>query len=190
MQTDAGAFEGLIESDGSGAFSQVEYDDAGGVILRTGDVRIGDSGGCVRIYFDNQREQVITGRRFDPMGSNVILLRPGVFYRVLTQIRITKPLPVGVRAVVNLGKDISDVMMVTSGPFYAGYEGEVYFTILPYRKIEVERMTSLGTLMLFDDRISEADAEALWKVESPKTTRKVSGEKANKRPVETATETE
>ena len=153
MISEAVKFERLIRSVGPGSFSEIEYDRSGHVVLRTLDMRTSDLGGTVRVYFDSHREQVLTGRRFDPMASNLLLLRPGVFYRVMSHIEITEPLPKGVSALVALDPEIADVMMITSAPMREGYMGPVYFTISPFRKIEVEKLTSLGTLMFFEDGV-------------------------------------
>lgn len=151
MIADASRFEKILKATGSGAFGNVEYDDRGLTVLRTVEVKTMDMSGTVRLYFDSKREQVLSGRRFDPMGSGLILLRPGQFYRVYTNIEVDSPLPAGVSAVVELLPDISDVLMVTGGPFREGFSGPVSFTVQPYRKVEIERMTSLGGLMFFED---------------------------------------
>lgn len=151
MVAEARKFDFLMGSNGQGSFGNLEYDESGNVILRVTDVKTTDVGGTVRVYFDSQREQVITGRRFDPMGSGLILFRPGIFYRVQTQIEITKPIPKGVVARVILRPDVADVMMVTSGDMYEGYVGPVLFTLQPYRKVEIEKMVSLSSLVFLED---------------------------------------
>ena len=148
-------YEKLLKARGAGAFGKVEYDGELKVILRTSDVKTADLSGTVRVYFNNKREQVMSGRRFDPMGSNLVLMRAGAFYRIHTTIEVVKPLPEGVSALVVLNEDAADVVMVTTRPFRAGYVGLVSFTIQPFRRIEMEKMTSIASLMFFEDVTGE-----------------------------------
>lgn len=157
MVAKAMKFEKMMKAAGAGAFSRVEYDENDRVVLRTSDVKTADMSGTVRLYFDSKREQVLSGRRFDPMGSGLILMRPGQFYRVYTTLEIVEPLPKGVHAEVVTYDDISDILMVTTGVFREGYVGPIYFTVQPYRKIEMERMTSLGSLIFFEDGLGNSD---------------------------------
>lgn len=159
MVADAKKFDALMVSNGSGSFGNLEYDPSGNVVLRTADVKTTDVGGTVRVYFDNQREQIMTGRRFDPMSSGLILFRPGTFYRVQSQIEITKPIPKGVVARIVLRSDIADVMMITSEDMYEGFVGPVFFTVQSYRKVEVEKMTTLASLIFFEDSPDKFFAE-------------------------------
>ena len=133
------------------AIGDIEYDGENKVVLRTADVKTADLSGSVRLYFDNRRDQVMTGRRFDPMSSNLVLMRPGMFYRVYSNIAVIEPLPAGVSALVVLNNDVADVLMITTGPFLEGFIGQVCFTVQPFRKLEMEKMTSLGNLMFFED---------------------------------------
>jgi hypothetical protein len=151
MLVKASKFEGMMASNGYGAFGTLDYDDAGNVVLRTTDVRSADVSGSVRVYFDSKREQVVTGRRFDPMGSGLVLMRPGTFYRIQTQVEILEPLPPGIRIMPVLSQDVADFMTITSGPMLEGFVGPVFFTIQPYRKVEIEKMTSLASLVFFQD---------------------------------------
>lgn len=147
-------YEKLLKARGVGAFGKVEYDGELKVILRTSDVKTADLSGTVRVYFNNKREQVMSGRRFDPMGSNLVLMRAGAFYRIHTTIEIARPIPEGVSALVVLNDDAADVVMVTTRPFRAGYTGLISFTIQPFRRIEMEKMTSIASLMFFDDTVN------------------------------------
>lgn len=157
MIAKATRYEKLLKARGAGAFGKVEYDGELRVILRTSDVKTADLSGTVRVYFNNKREQVMSGRRFDPMGSNLVLMRAGAFYRIHTTIEIVKPIPEGVSALVVLNEDAADVVMVTTRPFRAGYVGLVSFTIQPFRRIEMEKMTSIASLMFFDDTVNVPD---------------------------------
>ncbi len=153
MIIEASRYEGLLKSLGTGAFGKVEYLSETEIVLRTGSVKTADLSGTVRLYFNNQRGQTLSGRRFDPMPSGLVLMRPGMFYRVYSTLEIVEPLPIGVSALVVLNEDTRDVMSVTTGPFREGYIGPVCFTIQPFRKIEMEKMTSLGSLMFFEDAV-------------------------------------
>jgi hypothetical protein len=157
MIAKATKYEKLLKARGAGAFGKVEYDGELKVILRTADVKTADLSGTVRVYFNNKREQVMSGRRFDPMGSNLVLLRPGAFYRIHTTTEIAKPIPEGVSALVVLNEDAADVVMVTTRPFRAGYVGLISFTIQPFRRIELEKMTSIASLMFFDETVNVPD---------------------------------
>jgi hypothetical protein len=150
-------YEELLTAIGEGAFGKVEYANESKIILRTADVKTSDLSGTVRVYFNNKREQVMSGRRFDPMGSNLVLLRPGAFYRVYTTIKIVEPIPEGVSALVVLNEDADDVMMITTGPMRTGYVGLIAFTIQPFRRIEIEKMTSIASLMFFEDTVNVPD---------------------------------
>jgi len=166
MIAEAIKYEELLESRAAGSFGKIEYENENKVLLRTSSVKTADLSGTVRLYFNNQREQRMVGRRFDPMPSGLILMRPGAFYRVYTIIEIVKPIPEGVSALVVLNSDTSDVMMVTTAPFYTGFIGLISFTVQPYRRIEIEKMTSLASLMFFeasvtDERLKEVKSEVL-----------------------------
>lgn len=182
MIAEAMKFEELLKANGSGAFGNVEYDGSNRVILRTAEVKTADMSGTVRLYFDNRREQVLSGRRFDPMGSGLILLRPGQFYRVYTTLEFVEPIPRGVHAEVVTYSDVADILMVTTGTFWEGYAGPVYFTIQPYRKVELERMTSLGGLMFFESGLSTEQ-------DNSDRTKKSAGKSASKKSAATKSST-
>lgn len=150
-RVDATDFDFMLSSNGAGAFGQVEYNDRNDLVLRTTEVRTNDVSGAVRVYFNSQRDQVVSGLRFDVMGSGLVLMRPGIFYRVQTQLEIIEPIPAGVTAKIVVHPSIADVLMITSPELHDGFLGQVCFTVLPYRKVEVERMTSLASLVFFED---------------------------------------
>jgi hypothetical protein len=178
MIAEATKYEKCMKAMGAGAFGRIEYDtrhSASRVVLRTAEMKTADLSGTVRIYFDNKREQVASGRRFDPMRSGLLLLRPGVFYRVYSTLEIVEPVPKGVTALVVLNSDAEDLMMVTTAPFYEGFSGPVNFTILAFRKVELEKMTSVASLMFFEDgdnsirtKKSEESAASKKKPTTPK----------------------
>jgi len=151
MIAKATQYEGFLKALGAGAFGKLEYDGETRILLRTAGVKTTDLSGTVRVYFNSKREQVMSGRRFDPMGSGLLLLRPGLFYRICTTITVVEPLPQGVSALVVLNDEAAGVMLITTGPFREGFVGPVAFTIQPFRKIEVERMTSFASLMFFEE---------------------------------------
>lgn len=169
MVVESNNYESLFSAVGPGAFSNVEYDDRGYVLLRTAEVKTTDLSGAVRLYFNAQREQVLTGRRFDLSSSSLVLMRPGVFYRVQSTLEIVNPIPEGVSAVPVLHPDIADVMSITSAPLMAGYTGPVYFTVQPYRKIEAEKMTSFAGLLFQQDPTTEWVLSVVGEVTAPAT---------------------
>jgi len=147
-------FEKIMKANGAGSFGKVEYADEMGVLLRTGSMKTADLSGTVRVYFDGKREQVMTGRRFDPMGSGLLLMRAGSFYKVYSTLEIVKPIPEGVTAMVVLLPDIADLMVVTTAPFRAGFTGAINFNVQPFRRMEVEEMVCLGKLVFFRDTVN------------------------------------
>lgn len=151
MIVESGKYESLLRANGSGAFGNVEYTDDGLVVLRTGDVKTTDVSGAVRLYFNPQRDQILSGHRYDQMGSGLILMRPGAFYRVTSTLEVTEPIPEGVTALPVLLPDIEDVMTITTGPLREGFIGRVCFTVQPYRKVEAEKLTAFAGLMFFED---------------------------------------
>jgi len=151
MIVQAMKYKKLLRANGVGAFGDVEYGIEDGVILRTSEVKTTDVSGTARIYFNDRREQAMTGRRFDPMPSGLVLLRPGAFYQVFSTIEIIKPLPEGVSAAIVLNTDASEVLMLATSPFREGFLGLVTFMVHPFRKIEMEKMTSLASLMFFEE---------------------------------------
>lgn len=155
MVAESKNYESLISANGPGSFSNIEYDDRGYVLLRTAEVKTTDLSGAVRLYFNAQRDQVLTGRRFDLSSSGLVLMRPGVFYRIQSTLEIVEPIPAGVYAQPVLHPDIADVMTITSSPLTAGYTGPVYFTVQPYRKIEAEKMTSFAGLLFHEEPTAE-----------------------------------
>jgi len=147
-------YEKFLKARGAGVFGKVEYDDQDQIILRTSDVRTADLSGTVRLFFNNQREQLMTGRRFDPMPSGLVLLRPGAFYRIHSTIEVVKPLPKGVSAIVTLNEAAMDVMVISAVPYREGYVGPLAFMIQPFRRIELEKMTSIAGLMFFEETVN------------------------------------
>ena len=154
MITKAVKYVKFLKARGAGVFGKVEYDDQDQIILRTSDVRTADLSGTVRLFFNNQREQLMTGRRFDPMPSGLVLLRRGAFYRIYSTIEVVKPLPKGVSAIVTLSEAAMDVMTISTVPYREGYTGPVVFMIQPFRKIEIEKMTSIAGLMFFEETVN------------------------------------
>ncbi len=164
MIVKATKYEKLLESNGAGSFANIEYADEMSVILRTGEVKTADLSGIVRIQFDGKREQVISGRRFDPMGSNLVLMRQGSFYRVYSTVEIVEPIPKGVSAMIVLNDDAADVMMIATAPLREGFTGRVQFTIQPFRRLEMEKMTSIARLVFFEETVN-LDEEWLKRIE-------------------------
>jgi len=136
----------IVEIKGRGSFGVAEYSDDFSIVLRTVDVMSADISGSVRIYFGANREQVMTGRRLSPLPSGLIILRPGSFYRIYTTAFI-KEVPEDMEARVILGEGIDSILSVVSQPMYPGFSGQVTFMVTPFRKIEIEKNTSLGRLV-------------------------------------------
>lgn len=192
---DFSVLEDHVRAVGPGAFGSVEYDGRG-VILRTSDVKTTDMSGSVRLYFNPDREQVLSGRRYDVIGSGTILLRAGVFYRVQTTIEVVDAFPSGIDPVLVLHPDLADIALVTSPSFGPG---PVCFTLLPYRKMEVERMTSFVSLSykrVFDvdgvdvlmDRVSALE-HAVWSLRDAEHSNRTSQTPRAKKKSEVSSET-
>ena len=148
-------FEKHLKAMGPGSFSRIEYDDGGNVVLRTSDMKSSDVSGVVRVYFDSRRAEVMTGRRFEPMG-NLWLLQRNTVYRMYSHLSIDTPLPEGVSALVVPTEDAKDVLAILDRPIGSAFTGIITFTVLPYRKVEMESMTSVARLMFFDDRLRKS----------------------------------
>lgn len=138
-------FEEYLEANGSGAFGKIEYNDSG-VILRSSILKTPDRGAAVRVYFDGERNQVMTGRRFEVMSSQW-LIRRNSFYRIYTNVDLVKPLPKGISARIELTEDGKDVFGIMS--FSIEPDGNISYTVLALRSVEIEPMCSFATL-IFD----------------------------------------
>jgi len=172
MIAKATKYERLLKSTGAGAFGKIEYANETSVILRTGEVKTADLSGIVRIQFDSKREQVVSGRRFDPMGSNLVLMRQGSFYRVYSTVEIVKPIPKGVTAMIVLDEEAADVMMIATAPLREGFIGRVQFTIQPFRRVEMEKMTSVARLVFFEDYVPKSTNSSRSKSRTKNTSNK------------------
>lgn len=148
-------YEDMIKADGGGAFDHIEYDGERRVILRSSFLKTADLSGSVRFYFDARREEVVTGRKFDPV-SGQWLLRPGSVYRVYTNVVVTEPLPEGVRIEVIPTDDAADVMVFSNPVLYSGFEGRVYFTVMPFRRVSLDEMVSLARMSFIDEGVQRA----------------------------------
>ncbi len=147
MVVSASKFEKYLSTNGVGAFGKVEY--AGdAVVLRTADIKTPDRGTNVRMYFDAQREEVMTGRRFDLMGD-LWLCRQGIAYRFFTSLRVDE-LPEGVEASVELTEDAKDALGLMSYSIDSE-SGQVIYTVLAFRPIELERWVSTARLIFRQD---------------------------------------
>lgn len=172
-----------------GKYDRVEYADEA-VVLRNFDIKEVDRGGRIRIYFDNNDEQVMTGRRFDVIGERLIL-RMNTAYRVVTNIVIGEDFPAR-KFEVELTQDAKDVVGLLS---YTAKRGEpVSFTMQVFHPMELEKMVSLAVLHISDYVNSEAGGVSKKRVSAeivvPKTPkRKVPNSSRTKKSVETASKT-
>jgi hypothetical protein len=142
-------FEALATASGSGVFGYPEFDILGNFMLRVGAIRTTDMSGSVRIFFSHTREQVVSGKRFDPMGSGLNLLRPATAYKVTATLGFLEGLPEGIMAIVVPTEEAIDLFSVMSPLRYPVRSGPVEFTIMPYRKLEIEPNIVIASLMLF-----------------------------------------
>ncbi len=155
MIAKAEKFEKHLEAVGSGAFGKVEYN-GNGIILRSSTLKTPDRGSSVRMYFDGDRNQVMTGRRFDIMGE-LWLMRQNNAYRIYTNVVLDKKLPDDVVAHVELSEDAKDVMGLMSASVVVGEP--ISFTVFTFRAIEFEKMTTLATLVFHEEVKPKAPAK-------------------------------
>lgn len=138
-------YEQCLQSMGGGSFGEIEFDGVDKVLLRTAGIKTTEVSGAVRMYFNARREEVISGRRFEPVSNN--LLRPMVVYKILTTLKI-KDLPLGIHPKVALTVDASDVFALIADIPSISEDGTVAYFIMPFRKVDLEKMTSPARLML------------------------------------------
>jgi len=145
MFVEASKFEEHFEAVGPGAFNNIEYANPLSMVLRTSVIKTADVSGSVRLYFDNKRNEVMTGRRFEPLG--IWFLRAGSVYKMTTTLKLTGAIPPDTMIKVKLTEDSQDVMMLIDSEARVDSDGFVYFMVLPFRRIEMEKMTSVARLM-------------------------------------------
>jgi hypothetical protein len=150
MLVSAAKYKELFKVRPVAGVDKLEYEGKG-IVVRTSSLKVSGAGGCVRLYLNGKGEQVLTGRRFDPLPSGLLLLKPGAFYKVYTNIEIVEPLPLGMRVKLKMNDDLSDVMFSPECEFLEGESGIVSFVIQAFRRIELQVGTSLGSLMVFED---------------------------------------
>lgn len=136
-------FEEFLEATGKGAFGKIEYEGEG-IVLRSSSLKTPDRGSIVRVYFDEERNQVMTGRRFELVRSQW-LIRKGAIYRIYTNVRFVSPVPSHVSAMVELTKDGKDVFGLMS--FHLEMGEPIAYTVLALRSVEVEPMCSFASLV-------------------------------------------
>lgn len=140
--------ENIIKATGPGAFGRVEYSEEGGILLRSTGIKTTEIAGSVRIYtHPNTREQLISGRRFEPIGG-VWRLRPGAAYVIHTAIDFIDPIPEGFEANVELISEVYGLFILSHRTFFSGFTGEVSYVVMPVRKIEMDSMTALARLVI------------------------------------------
>lgn len=136
-------FEEFLEATGKGAFGKIEYEGEG-IVLRSSSLKTPDRGSIVRVYFDEERNQVMTGRRFELVRSQW-LIRKGAIYRIYTNVRFVSSVPSHVSARVELTKDGKDVFGLMS--FHLEVGEPIAYTVLALRSVEVEPMCSFASLV-------------------------------------------
>lgn len=141
---DAQTVANCVTADGGGAFDRVEFDGAQ-VVLRTKNVKAPDRGQALRLYFDDSRKEVMTGRRFEILPSDLWLLRSGTVYRCYSNVLVSD-LPDGATFEVTLTEDAKDAFGILS--FHAASDGRVCFTVVAFRAVEMEPMVSIARLSI------------------------------------------
>jgi hypothetical protein len=101
----------------------------------------------VRVYFDANREQVVSGVRYAPIGHPYKMwIAKG--YTIQTQVEIIKPIPKHwvVRIVPNEGVVIGG-MNIMSSLVLPGFKGELNITVGMINNMELRDMCAIGYLM-------------------------------------------
>ena len=146
---DAVAMKDYMRADGGGSFDYIEYDGPC-VILRTRNVKSPDRGQGLRLYFDADRKETMTGRRFEIMPSDLWLLRAGTVYRFFGNI-VLDHLPDDIHASVSLTEDAKDAFGLLS--FAVDREGRVVFTAVAFRAVEMDPMVSIARLSFYRESV-------------------------------------
>lgn len=157
MRISPEGLESSLAARGPGSFGRVEYGTDFELILRLDSVKSADSSGVVRVYFDTKREQVVTGRMFEPMSSGLIGLRPGQFYKVYTTLALSDDFPEDVKLKVEPSPSVSELFAIVSGPIA---DPVVSFIIQPFRRVELVPMVDIARLSFFVDDVKVEEAPA------------------------------
>lgn len=140
-------FETYLKASGAGAFKRVEID-GDSVILRSLTLKVPARGTGSKLYFDGDRNEVMTGRRFDPLGS-LWLLRGGGACRVYSNLTLAKELPEGVKSWIELTEDAKDAFGLMN--WTIAVDEAIQFTVFAFRPIEIEPMCSIARLRFEGD---------------------------------------
>lgn len=134
MRVQASKFKDYLSVRGSGNFGTIEYGEKDSIVLRIASIKTTEISGTVRMYFDAMGNEVITGRRFEPVISNS--LRPGIVYKIQTTVKVAD-LPEGIELHVDLTEDASGVMsLVNSRPLLLE-DGTICVLILSFRRLSL-----------------------------------------------------
>lgn len=157
MIVTADKYEKLLTSKGAGSWGRLDFE-GDYTNLRVLDVRQMD--GSPRIYFDGKREQILTGIRYQPVGRIPYRLMSGYCYKFMTHVEFVKPLPKEMTALVMSVQDMSDAAVcILSAPMTAGYKGSISFNVLAFRSLEIDQMSVVGRLVIFDGTIPIVEKE-------------------------------
>lgn len=105
--------------------------------------------GSIRIYRDPKGEQLVVGRRYQPLPSHLFLLRPFNVYKLVTNIEVVKPFPENTFFYVTPIDDLIGVFSLVD-PICKLEEGIISFLILSFRKFEIEIGCSIVKFKLFN----------------------------------------
>jgi hypothetical protein len=142
--------EGILKATGEGAFGKLEVENDT-IVLRTMALKTTDMSGTIHIYFDEKRQQLMTGRLYDPLPSGLLLMYPNRFYRVFTHIEVESSIPNNGYGRILLTPEAEGVMAIMTPIIHIGYTGQIAFTVIPFRKVEMTMMTTIANLSIISD---------------------------------------
>lgn len=148
MIVDAKKYQSLLKATGGGAFSRLEFENQG-VIIRI--IHVKQMTGYIRMYFNQDRDQIVSGRRFEPLRGDPFRMNEREFYKFYTNLEFVKPIPEELTAMVVVRDELSDLFLVTAAPFKAGFKGQVMFVAQTTQRTEMESNVTLASLMFFED---------------------------------------
>lgn len=148
MVVEAEKYEGLLRATGPGSFGRLEYASPMEVVLRMMSGKAIEGTSVVRVYFDGHRNQVSTGRLYEPMPAlRPFWFRPGFAYRITSHVEVVKEIPEGVCAVVAPTPESYDHVWIEAPVMRAGFRGPVFFMAHPVRRVEMEYMVTMCSLV-------------------------------------------
>lgn len=167
MIVTADKYEKLLTARGAGSWGRLDFE-GNYTNLRVLDVRQMD--GTPRISFDSKREQILAGVRYQPVARIPYRLMSGQCYKFMTHVEFIKPIPKGMYALVVSTQEMSDAAVcVLSAPVLSGYKGIISLTVMAFRSLEIDQMTIVGRLMMFNDKVPTVKKSVSKKKKSGKT---------------------